>query len=187
MSDSENSGAGMGTEEVLSKGVLGGSVGIIVGTIVLATIIIILFWRNFMSSEKKWKASGAFTPPVEREEYIQAKSKSDLKDPLAKDNLRKLLTKRALKAIPIIISLQNEGQSIDRLYKKGMLTDDMHFRVKELKAFVDQEYQDVQSEANDLLEGWGEHVWQQAMQYHTMIQRQLETARAQKQSATEAK
>lgn len=116
----------------------------------------------------RWKASGAFTPPVEREEYIQAKSKSDLKDPLAKDNLRKLLTKRALKAIPIIISLQNEGQSIDRLYKKGMLTDDMHFRVKELKAFVDQEYQDVQSEANDLLEGWGEHVWQQAMQYHTV-------------------
>ncbi len=53
MSESDNSGAGMGTEEVLSKGVLGGSVGIVVGTIVLATIIIILFWRNFMSSEKK--------------------------------------------------------------------------------------------------------------------------------------
>jgi hypothetical protein len=76
------------------------------------------------------------------------------------------LTKRALKAIPLILSLQNEGQSIDRLYKKGMLTDDMHFRVKELKAFVDQEYQDVQAEANELMEGWGEHVWQQAMQTH---------------------
>ncbi len=47
-----------------------------------------------------------------------------------------------------------------------MLTDDMHFRVKELKAFVDQEYQDVQAEANELMEGWGEHVWQQAMQTH---------------------
>lgn len=89
-----------------------------------------------------------------------------MKDPLVRDNLRKLLTKRALKAIPLILSLQNEGQSIDRLYKKGMLTDDMHFRVKELKAFVDQEYQDVQAEANELMEGWGEHVWQQAMQTH---------------------
>lgn len=85
-----------------------------------------------------------------------------------RDNLRKLLIKRALKAIPLILSLQNEGQSIDRLYKKGMLTDDMHFRVKELKAFVDQEYQDVQAEANELMEGWGEHVWQQAMQTHVV-------------------
>lgn len=114
----------------------------------------------------RWKASGSFTPPEERDIYIQAKVNANLKDPLSKDELRKLLIKRALKAIPIIISLQNEGQSIDRLYKKGMLTDDMHFRVKELKAFVDQEYQDVQTEANELFEGWGEHVWQQAMQFH---------------------
>ena len=39
-------------------------------------------------------------------------------------------------------------------------------QVKELKAFVDQEFQDVQAEAEALLEGWGAHVWQQAMQFH---------------------
>jgi hypothetical protein len=162
-------------------------VGIVVGPIVLAIIVIILFWQNYLSTERKWKASGSFTPPVERDDFIQAKTKANLKDPLSKDEMRKLLIKRALKAIPIIISLQNEGQSIDRLYKKGMLTDDMHFRIKELKAFVDQEYQDVQAEANELFEGWGEHVWQQAMQFHMMIQRQLEAAKVQQQQIPQEK
>eukprot|EP01034_Spumella_vulgaris_P023968 gene23968-30254_t len=51
----------------------------------------------------------------------------------------------------------------------------MHFKVKELKAFVDQEFQDIQFEADDLVEGWGQHVWPQAMQYHQMIQKQSES------------
>ena len=83
--------------------------------------------------------------------------------------------RRAIKTIPILLSLQNEGSSIERLYKRGMLTDDMHFKVKELKAFVDQEFQDIQFEADDLVEGWGQHVWPQAMQFHQMIQKQSES------------
>ena len=99
---------------------------------------------------------------MEREAYIEAKEKSDT----SVDDLKKLLMKRAIKTIPILLSLQNEGSSIERLYKKGMLTDDMHFKVKELKAFVDQEFQDVQFEADELLEGWGQNIWPQAMQFH---------------------
>jgi hypothetical protein len=74
--------------------------------------------------------------------------------------------RRAIQAIPILLSLQNEGNSIERLYKRGMLTDDMHFKVKELKAFVDQEFQDVQFEADELVDGWGQQIWPQAMQFH---------------------
>jgi Preprotein translocase subunit Sec66 len=73
--------------------------------------------------------------------------------------------RRAIRAIPILLSLQNEGNSIERLYKRGMLTDDMHFKVKNLKAFVDQE---LQFEADDLVEGWSQHIWPQAMQFHTV-------------------
>ena len=72
-------------------------------------------------------------------------------------------------AIPLVLSLQNEGNAIERLYKKGMLTDDMHFRVKELKAFVEQEFQDVQQEAEEFLEGWSAHIWPQAMQFHNLL------------------
>jgi hypothetical protein len=53
-----------------------------------------------------------------------------------------------------------------------MLTDDMHFKVKDLKALVDQEFQDVQFEADDLVEGWSQHIWPQAMQFHTVIRKQ---------------
>jgi hypothetical protein len=74
--------------------------------------------------------------------------------------------KRAMKTIPIVLSLQNEGSSIERLYKKGMLTDDMHFKVKELKSFVDVEFQEIQSEAEELMEGWGNAIWPQAMQFY---------------------
>lgn len=114
-----------------------------------------------------WQAN-SFTPPPERAAFIDAKKKLDLSVPTNVDELRKLLMRRAMQTIPILLSLQNEGSSIERLYKKGMLTDDMHFKVKELKAFVDQEYQDVQFEANELVDGWGEHIWPQAMQFHTV-------------------
>lgn len=82
------------------------------------------------------------------------------------DELKRLLMKRAIHAIPILLSLQNEGNSIERLYKRGMLTDNMHFHVKEMKAFVDKEFQEVQFEADDLVEGWGQQIWPQAMQFH---------------------
>ncbi len=50
----------------------------------------------------------------------------------------------------------------------------MHFKVKELKAFVDQEFQDIQFEADDLVEGWGQHIWPQAMQFHTVSRRLMQ-------------
>lgn len=112
-----------------------------------------------------WKQS-SFTPPVERAEFIAAKEKLDPTKVSDLDELKKLLMRRAIQTIPILLSHQNEGSSIDRLYKRGMLTDDMHFKVKELKAFVDKEFQDIQFEADDLLEGWGQHIWPQAMQFH---------------------
>ena len=121
---------------------------------------------------------------MERDEYIAAKEKLDVTKVSDLDELKKLLMRRAIQTIPLLLSLQNEGSSIDRLYKKGMLTDDMHFKVKELKAFVDKEFQDIQFEADDLMEGWGQHIWPQAMQFHQMIQKQAE-AKVEEQRAVE--
>lgn len=107
-----------------------------------------------------------FTPPEERQKYIDAKKKLKTSDAFQNDELKKLLMKRAIQTIPILISLQSEGSSVERLYKKGILTDDMHFKMKELKAYIEQEMQDVQVEADELLEGWGQVIWSQAMQFH---------------------
>jgi hypothetical protein len=97
---------------------------------------------------------------------VKAKQQLDTTNAEQADQLKKLLMRRAISAIPMILQLQNEGHSIDRLYKKGMLTDEMHYRVKELKAFVEQEFQDVQLEADEMLEGWSQQIWPQAMQFH---------------------
>ena len=115
-----------------------------------------------------WKQT-SFTPPPERAEFIDSKEKFDLSKVSEMEELKKLLMRRAIKTIPILLSLQNEGSSIERLYKRGMLTDDMHFKVKELKAFVDKEFQDIQFEADELVEGWGQHIWPQAMQFHQVV------------------
>lgn len=115
-----------------------------------------------------WKQS-SFSPPPERAEFIAAKERLDTTKVSDLDELKKLLMRRAIQTIPILLSLQNEGSSIERLYKRGMLTDDMHFKVKELKAFVDQEFQDIQFEADDLVEGWGQHIWPQAMSFHQVL------------------
>lgn len=71
-----------------------------------------------------------FTPPPARAAYFEAREKMDLSNPDDMNNLRKMLMSRALQTIPIILNLQNEGSSVDRLYKKGMLTDDLHERVR---------------------------------------------------------
>jgi hypothetical protein len=120
-------------------------------------LITILYSSSTLSS---------FSPPPERDSYIIAKDKLDIRNPNQFDELKRLLMKRAINTIPILLSLQNEGNSIERLYKRGMLTDDMHFHVKEMKAFIDKEFQEIQFEADDLVEGWGQQIWPQAMQFH---------------------
>ena len=114
--------------------------------------ILLDFDNHLPICSNSWSGSSGFEPPIERANYLAAKEKLDPSKPADLEELRKLLMRRAIKAIPIVVSLQNEGNSIERLYKRGMLTDDMHFKVKDLKAFVDQEFQDVQYEADDLLE-----------------------------------
>ncbi len=133
---------------------------------VVVVVVGLYLWKtNRFAGDKKFKGN-AFTPPVERENYIDARETADLADPGAVEELKKLLIRRAIRTIPILLNLQNEGSSVDRLYKRGMLTDDMHFKMKELKSFVDQEFQEVQTEAEELVEGWGAQIWPQAMQFH---------------------
>lgn len=162
---------------------------ILVTALALAVGAGILFWRYkkyFVGTDDSWKQN-SFSPPPARAIYIEAKEKLDPAKVPDLDELKKLLMRRAIQTIPILLSLQNEGSSIERLYKRGMLTDDMHFKVKELKAFVDQEFQDVQYEADDLVEGWGQHIWPQAMQFHQMIQKQAESKNEEQKAAEEDK
>eukprot|EP01031_Cornospumella_fuschlensis_P038609 gene38609-46937_t len=146
---------------------------LIAAAVVVITMAVRYFTNRSGGGSNSWKKSG-FSPPQERQAYLDYKPTCDRSNPEHRDNLRKLLMKRAIHTIPLIMLLQNEGQSIDRLYKKGMLTDDMHYKAKELKAFVDQEVGEVQAEADDLSEGWGQIVWQQAMQIYKTIQKQAQ-------------
>jgi hypothetical protein len=143
---------------------------IVTGIAVVVGTLYMCIGNKKLGLKAVMSTSSTFEPPVERAAYLEARAKLDAAKHDDLEVLRKLLMKRAIKAIPLVLSMQNEGNSIERLYKRGMLTDDMHFKVKDLKAFVDQEFQDVQFEADDLLEGWSQQIWSQAMQFHHMIQ-----------------
>lgn len=148
-----------------------------IATIILGIVVVIVIfaavyvWMNKEMLGIKGIGLGEtkFVPPSERQEYIVAKGRLAGSLTVYDDSLKKLLMKRAYASIPILLQLQNEGSSIDRLYKKGILTDDMHYRVKELRVFFDKEFKDIQEEAEELVEGWGQHIWPQAMQYYQVI------------------
>lgn len=160
---------------------------ILVGALIAAVVGIYMWKKNKRSGDDRGWQQNSFSPPPERAEYIEAKSKADMTDIQQMDDLKKLLMKRTMKTIPILLSLQSEGSSIERLYKKGMLTDDMHFKVKALKSFVDKEFQDIQMEADELVEGWGPGIWQQAMQFHQMIQKQKQAKTDEQKQAEDQK
>eukprot|EP00595_Chromulina_sp_UTEXLB2642_P003341 CAMPEP_0196765758 /NCGR_PEP_ID=MMETSP1095-20130614/11878_1 /TAXON_ID=96789 ORGANISM="Chromulina nebulosa, Strain UTEXLB2642" /NCGR_SAMPLE_ID=MMETSP1095 /ASSEMBLY_ACC=CAM_ASM_000446 /LENGTH=245 /DNA_ID=CAMNT_0042124383 /DNA_START=1 /DNA_END=735 /DNA_ORIENTATION=+ len=154
------------------------AIAILVIAIVLVVIGVIYAYFNSNKSGLRNDGLGpqTFTAPPERQQYIDAKenlSSSNL-TPSDIEDLKKLLIRRAFQSIPLLLSLQNEGNSIERLYKRGILTDDMHYRVKDLKTFFDKEFQDVQNEAEELVEGWGPHIWPQAIQYYQLVQKQIE-------------
>lgn len=119
----------------------------------------------FLLVRFRWKAK-SFEAPKEREVYNEAKARLDPSKPENLEELKKLLMRRAMYTIPIILSLQNSGSSVQRLYNRGMLTDDIYENVKEMKAFVDVEFAEVQMEAEDLIKGWGPHIWPEAMRFH---------------------
>ena len=154
---------------------------IILGAAIAIVIIGGLIYRQWGNGGKGGSASGdglewmedtsgfsavKFEEPKERQEYIDARPKIDTKKPEDLVKLKKMLMVRSLKTIPLLYELQNGGPSVDRLYKKGMLTDAHHNRFKELKAYVDAEFADVQKEAEELVSGWGSIIWPQANQYY---------------------
>jgi hypothetical protein len=143
---------------------------ILVVTVIGVIVGFVLYSRRAKRVDFR-DSQSAFTAPIEHDNYENAKAKSDMSNPAHAEVLKKLLMHRALKVIPMLLNLQNEGQSVDRLYKKGMLTDDMHYKMKEMKAFVDAEVADVQQEAAQLIKGWESHIWPQAMTFYNVSAR----------------
>jgi len=84
--------------------------------------------------------------------------------------------RRTFKQIPLVHELQQQGPSADKLYKKGMITDALHDRYKDMKAYFDQEFPLVQQEAEALAPGWGAQIWPQANQLYQNIKRQEQEA-----------
>jgi hypothetical protein len=105
--------------------------------------------KNKVEEGLTWSDDDAtiFVPPAERQEFIDAKAEAIKKKPVAEEvmqALKKKLMRRTFKQIPLVHELQQQGPSADKLYKKGMITDALHNRYKDMKAYFDVEFPEVQ-------------------------------------------
>ncbi len=64
-----------------------------------------------------------------RDTYYQSKAKIDQDDPNALKALRQLLMQRAMYTVPAIETIQTTGNSVQKLYNRGMLTDSVFDQV----------------------------------------------------------
>lgn len=150
----------------------------IVVLILGVTVVGLLVFAFYIYSNRRYYGIGLSSGPraqnrnlsQERDAYSKAKASLDISDPAQMEELKKHLMRRAMFTIPMILDLQQQGKSVDRLYGRGMLTDEIMDNVKYVKAFVDAEFPDVQAEADDMIPGWGPAIWQEAMQFHKMVQ-----------------
>lgn len=150
----------------------------IVVLILIITLIGVAAFGFYVYSNRRYYGIGISAGPrvnardlsKERDAYYKTKATLDVSDPAQLEELKKALMRRAMFTIPMILNLQQQGKSVDRLYGRGMLTDEIMDNVKNLKAFVDAEFPDVQAEADDIIHGWGPAIWQEAMQFHRMVQ-----------------
>jgi len=150
----------------------------IVVLILGVTAVGLLVFAFYIYSNRRYYGIGLSSGPraqtrnlsQERDAYYKVKSSLDISDPAQMEELKKHLMRRAMFTIPMILDLQQQGKSVDRLYGRGMLTDEIMDNVKNVKAFVDAEFPDVQAEADDMIPGWGPAIWQEAMQFHRMVQ-----------------
>jgi len=129
-----------------------------------------------------------FVPPAERQEFIDAKAEAIKNKPVTEEvmqTLKKKLMRRTFKQIPLVHELQQQGPSADKLYKKGMITDALHNRYKDMKQYFDVEFPEVQGEAEALAPGWGQQIWVQANQLYQNIKRQEQEEQAKSTVAQE--
>lgn len=150
----------------------------VVALILVITFIGLVIFAFYIYTNRRYYGIGISAGPrvnpaelmKERNAYYKVKSTLDVEDPAQLEELKKALMRRAMFTIPMILNLQQQGNSVGRLYGRGMLTDEIMDNVKNLKEFVDSEFPDVQAEADDIIPGWGPVVWQEAMQFHRMVQ-----------------
>lgn len=140
--------------------------------LILSSVFVIIFYFNrhhfgIGSNNEQVKSKG-IPRNNQREEYFTARDSMDLTNEEQLEKLKTLLMKRAIQTIPSILILSDEGEAIEKLYKRGMLTDSMHIEVNEMKLFVDKEYNDVRAEADKLMADWGKYIWPQAKEYYTV-------------------
>jgi hypothetical protein len=130
------------------------TVGVVVAVIGLFYFILTRV-RNLPSAGGGWiQSEEKFVMPLEIAQYESAVADNE-----HEDTLKKRLMKRAVAVIPHIHLLQHQANS-EALYKKGYISEDKS--MIERKDFVSEEYPLVMKYAEELREGWGEHIWRQA-------------------------
>lgn len=113
--------------------------------------------------------------PCARGDFYKAREELEARgtEPSQEDlkKLQQLLMKRAIATIPLYYKVHTEYGSTERLYKKGMLTEEVYNQVKALQEFINSEIKTVMEEAEEMLPGWGKAIWPKANEMQMQLEK----------------
>ncbi|KAG5185397.1 hypothetical protein JKP88DRAFT_255005 [Tribonema minus] len=93
--------------------------------------------------------------------------------------LQRALFERALVNIPLVMQITHEANQASQLYKRSMISESAWRAIRKAEDTLKAEMDDVSAEADELQQGWGAEIWQQAMHVHVQSQeRQAQAAAA---------
>ena len=88
------------------------------------------------------------------------------------EQLQQMLLIRAIACIPAFRRIENETPEMEACFKKGNLPETNWKEVRAARDWMNEEFMEIQAEANRLIEGWGAHIIGHAVQKYDEITHQ---------------
>lgn len=87
------------------------------------------------------------------------------------DKMKRLLMRRCIADVPVLLWMQNEQRTVQRLYKQSMIGKDTYESFRASMELVQEEEEAVKQEAETLRDDWGEKIWPEAVHLFNLIQK----------------
>ena len=88
------------------------------------------------------------------------------------EQLQQMLLIRAIACIPAFRRIENETPEMEACFKKGNLPETNWKEVRAARDWMNEEFMEIQAEANRLIEGWGAHIIGHGVQKYDEITHQ---------------
>ncbi|KAI8869563.1 hypothetical protein GQ42DRAFT_163340 [Ramicandelaber brevisporus] len=128
--------------------------------LVVGTFVKLYHRRN----QKRLDQLESWFPPHQEREIYHAMLEAPSED-VDDHALKAALVRRAMTDVRRLVELQQNKEALEKLVKSGAIGDEMWGQFTTAENELQAEMLDVVNEANSFDEGWGQHIFQMAVEY----------------------